>query len=914
MKTILSIPIFLFLILQNICAQDIVLGRIILKATANQDISSFEQHLLNDNYLRQIKDFRVFKKFPNHKPIEPTKLNENLIDLSLIYEINFDTTYPTYKILNYLNNNYRLQYAEPVFKRYFFYTPTDPSLTLQYHLSLINALQAYNITQGDTNVVIGISDTGVDLAHPDLKDNIKKNYDDPIDGIDNDFDGYIDNFTGWDLALSDNNPQFDVHPHGVHVAGISSATTDNNIGITGVGFKCKFLPLKIMDNNGNIATGYESIVYAADHGCSIVNCSWGGLGYSQYEQDIVNYATFNQNCLVVAAAGNNNTTHLFYPASYKNVLSVTATNNTDAKWSGSSFNEFVSVSAPGQDIYSTLGNGTYGYSSGTSMAAPVASGVAALIKSKYPQFTPIQIIEQLKATADFIDTVNSPLYSKKIGVGRINAYRALTEQKPGIRYINFSITDGNDEVFGIGDTLKLSASFNNVLSDASGALIMLTSTSPYISILNPVYTVGSWPSGSIKSNSSNPFKIYIKNNVPFNHTITFLFEYFATNYRSYEAINVIVNEDILNITVNELKSSISSRGYIGFNNPFQTQGLGVKYKNENLLYLGSLVLGNATTQVSDNLPSDQPNSYNQDFYSLSRAVRLYQSPISNFDTYVSYNDQNAGAGRLNVTIIQKNYAWSDSLLKKTHYYHYQVINNGITPLGSLYAALYTDWDIKSPILNKANYLPSQKIMYAYSSQPNSPYIGVQLLNHHSKVSYYALDLINDPHVNLADGFSKEEKYTLLTLSNQQAGNGAGSDIATLMGAGPFFLNPSDTLNLYFALIAADSLNELIQSATYSQQQYNQLFVGNNQELTNKNTALAVYPNPAKNKSYIHIPADGQLTIYNNNGQKIFFKTILSSINYYLLDLSDFAPGIYYLQFTTITNTVKLQTKLVVLPK
>ena len=114
----------------------------------------------------------------------------------------------------------------------------------QFHLAQINVYDAWNVTKGDEDIVIGIIDTGADLDHEDLVGNLYLNADDPIDGEDNDGDGYIDNYYGWDFADNDNSPEADGSTHGTGVSGIAAAATDNNIGIAGIGFKTKFMPIK----------------------------------------------------------------------------------------------------------------------------------------------------------------------------------------------------------------------------------------------------------------------------------------------------------------------------------------------------------------------------------------------------------------------------------------------------------------------------------------------------------------------------------------------------------------------------------------------------------------------------------------------------------------------------------------------
>ncbi|MFM9056312.1 MAG: S8 family serine peptidase, partial [Bacteroidota bacterium] len=271
------------------------------------------------------------KVFPTHQP-PATPFNEQgkaLVDLSLIYELKLAADRSLVKSINALLASGVLLYAEPKFIPRTQYNPNDPSTGLQSFLSKISAYDAWDIHKGDTNTVIGITDTGTDLDHPDLQPNMKLNYADPVDGTDNDGDGFTDNYRGWDLGENDNNPEVNASAHGSHVTGCAAAVTDNNTGVASPGFYCKFLPIKISDNTGALTQAYEGIVYAADHGCQIINCSWGSVGGGgTFGQNIVDYATFNKNSLVIAAAGNNGANQEFYPAAYANVIAVASTGNT----------------------------------------------------------------------------------------------------------------------------------------------------------------------------------------------------------------------------------------------------------------------------------------------------------------------------------------------------------------------------------------------------------------------------------------------------------------------------------------------------------------------------------------------------------------------------------------------------------
>ena len=305
---------------------------------------------------------------------------------------------------------------------------------------LLNVLQAYNAWDICMRFKCCYRCDGYDFTHLDLQGSVKYNYNDPSDGVDNDNDGYVDNYMGWNMDEWNNNPQWGKVGHGVHVAGIAGATPDNSYGISGVGYNSKLLPIRIDDEEGVLTKAWEGLIYVADHGAKIINCSWGStFSNGQFGQDIVNYATYNKGALIVAAAGNSNDERMFYPAAFKNVLCVAATKSNDYKWENSSYYWRVYVSAPGHDIYSTWPNGQFISSGGTSMATPMVSGAAAIVWTYYPEMLPQQIIHIIKNTTDNIYNIsNNAKYRDKLGTGRINMFRALTDDfKPGISNENY---------------------------------------------------------------------------------------------------------------------------------------------------------------------------------------------------------------------------------------------------------------------------------------------------------------------------------------------------------------------------------------------------------------------------------------------------------------------------------------------
>jgi thermitase len=310
-------------------------------------------------------------------------------------------------------------------------TPSDPGWANQYGPVRIQAPQAWEITTGSISVTIAVIDSGVDFSHPDLASKIWTNPGETsggkkTNGIDDDGDGYVDDWRGWDFVNGDNNPQDD-YGHGTHVSGIAAAASDNGIGIAGIAWGAQIMPLKVLDNTGNGADSdvATALIFAANHGAQIINLSLGGDAPAAVMEAAVNYA-YGHGATIVAAAGNTGTQGVLYPAAYLNAIAVAATNPDNSRAWFSSYGPQVDLAAPGVGIYSTYWTATSGSTyfslSGTSMATPHVAGVAALLAS-LPQFnTPDKIRAALEGTAlDLGPVCRDPYY----GFGLVQAFDAL---------------------------------------------------------------------------------------------------------------------------------------------------------------------------------------------------------------------------------------------------------------------------------------------------------------------------------------------------------------------------------------------------------------------------------------------------------------------------------------------------------
>lgn len=353
--------------------------------------------------------------------------------LNRVYRIYFSKPEKVQQFIDEISAQPAIEYAErvPLYKTD--YQPNDlgaNSLDQQWHLYMINAAGAWDISRGDKNITVAIVDDALYTGHPDLKDNVWINpLEIPGNGIDDDLNGYIDDINGWDAGDQDNNPSplNTNFGHGTHVGGISGAVSDNNIGVASIGSHISLIGVKCTENAQANATaipyGYEGITYAVNARANIINCSWSGPQYSQTGQLAVTYA-YQQGILVIAAAGNNNTSARYYPAAFDHVLAVGSTDNNDRRSYFSNFGSYVDVSAPGERILSTTPFSAYKAESGTSMASPLVAGLTALMLSHHPGLTLTELQSCLLSTTDSIDYKNSG-YKGQLGSGRINAKKAM---------------------------------------------------------------------------------------------------------------------------------------------------------------------------------------------------------------------------------------------------------------------------------------------------------------------------------------------------------------------------------------------------------------------------------------------------------------------------------------------------------
>jgi len=443
----------------------------------------------------------------NISEIKPVFSSKNK-KLSPFYKIKFPKEQDIQELIKHLKSSPSIESVKPNYLAKSQLTVDDPDFGSQWGLTKININSAWDYTTGSSDTVIAIIDSGVDTDHTEMDPTMNgkiwtnsgedtwSDVNDPTtgNGVDDDLNGYIDDWKGWDFVANDGYAEWgapcidrdpadpnktadnDPNPepsginedacydaitdtgidHGTYVAGIAAARTNNGIGIAGVCPECKIMPLRVLDDEGwgTYDQMAEGITYAADHGADVINMSLAGP-YTGDVDDLmaiaVNYA-YEQGAVIVAAAGNGDIYGVGYdidPSAYKlspicndnfeytdggdnQVIGVAATNSSDQKTTFSNYGKkYVDISAPGSNILSLANNDDYTTESGTSASTPFVSGVAGLLKSQNPTWDNKQLRDRTIALIQNINSIN-PSYSGKLG-GRLMANRSLdaTERTHG---------------------------------------------------------------------------------------------------------------------------------------------------------------------------------------------------------------------------------------------------------------------------------------------------------------------------------------------------------------------------------------------------------------------------------------------------------------------------------------------------
>jgi hypothetical protein len=762
----------------------------------------------------------------------PGFVKTEYVDLSLIYDVRYTANVPVSRVIEMLASEPAVAYAEPHYAYLPAYTPNDPAVAQQWYLNRIQALQAWDVSRGDTNVVIAIVDDAVQWNHPDLLPNLAYNRADPINGIDDDNDGYTDNFRGWDFVgasdlnpVPDNDPSPSANtPHGTNVAGFAAAATDNNTGVAGVGFRCRFMPIKTAANVNSsgqnlILAGFEGIKYAADKGANIINCSWGGPQFSQAGQDVVNYAVLTKGALVIAAAGNSNNEVPLYPAAYQNVMSVASTDQADVKASTSTFGTWLTLCAPGGAAPTTAIGGTYTSAAiglATSFASPIAAGAAAIIKSQFPNLTNRQVGERLRVTADKINFLN-PAQAGKLGSGRINLQRALTVNLPSVRTQTFSFLNRRNLAPAAGDTGNLVITFRNFLAPTANLQVQLSTADGNVTVLGNTASLGAVATLASATNGTQPFRIRLLPACPPNRAVTFQLTYTDGTFTDTEYLTLVVNQTFATVNTGKVQLSINSRGNLGFNDfPTNSQGAGLRFLNgNNLLSEGGFLVANAANAVMDNIRNTSPSVQDADWVQTQPLQLAQPGALAPQQALVRFSDAGGGANRMGLVVRQEVLAYNFAPEDQFVILRYTIRNtNALRVLNGLYAGTFADFDMSPNGANdSARYEAARRMAYTTgnAATPNKTYAAWVALGTTLPAQSFA---------GRTDQFAFSDANKYNALSAPAASSVDNADAVQFVSQGPFNLLPNDSVQVSFALIVAGSLQQLRNKADSARIKFN----------------------------------------------------------------------------------------------
>jgi serine protease len=671
--------------------------------------------------------------------------------------------------------------------------PNDSLIGEQPHLVKIKAFEAWDVWPGDSNTVIGIVDAGIDNQHEDLAPNIRENAgeegldassnDKRTNGVDDDGNGVIDDWRGANLnAPGDGSTHGDTRAsqHGTAVAGAAAARTNNRIGIAGVGYHCQFFPVKTMPRSGGALTkSYAGIEYCAREGMAVVNCSFGDRDFSRTQQTFISYLVETYDIAIVAAGGNEAAYSPRYPAGYRGVLGVGALDPTDGF--ATAYGEQVDVSAPVG--MTTIDNDTYAQALvATSFSSPVAAGVVALTRSRWPALSAMQAIAHVRLTSDTLAATGDRY--RLIGFGRVNALNAVSVDpmsRPGVIVDTVWLTDEAGavrETFAVGERGRIVVRVRNLLGPAENLRVRLVDyrdADASVVIDSTWHDVGAVATGGVATVTlPYPFRL----DRPDTNRLKLRVEFMADDgYADFDFAAPFVYLERPSIAIyatSELALSVSSRGNIGYADyPENGYGIGVTYNNESFLFEGGFLAATSSQRVVNNIRGDNVSYQDRDFTALETPSDSNGHTLTLADLGAPEENQIGLEMRIR-TIVNND-------IPNAFAMHVRARNVGATPIDSLRLATFGDWDLKGEgdgqtIVTRED-VTARVPVYAVISGEGYVVASGAIAPDRAPI-LYAIE--NGGTLNIFDGFPRDKKW--FTLSNGIGARSAGpADISLVVG-------------------------------------------------------------------------------------------------------------------------------------
>jgi len=888
-----------------------------LNSVLNQFSDTYEvSTYINPKSLKQIDKLLQSKNFQFQKNSEYNTLG-NIFQIK--FQDNIKNKFDLDLISKKLSKYNIIEYASPIYTNEIVtVSPNDTLFEEQYWHRLIGTNKIWEKIDTTKKVIVAVVDTGIEFGHEDLFNQIYYNEGElGIDiegnqknnnGIDDDENGFVDDWRGWDFNSSnsygyDNDPTHG-HKHGTHVAGIIAAEMNNISGGVGVANNVKIMPIKIGQDfsfSTSLSNSYDGVLYAALNGAEIINCSWGSSNSNPADKEIIDFIN-KLGVAIIAAAGNDGEDKRFYPASYSGVVSVAATRENDKLASYSNYNTTVDISAPGSAMISSVPFNTYKNDSGTSMASPVVAGCFALMKQLFPNYSNEEILHHLKVKSENITENLDNAQQYKSGGGRIDIFNAIndTNSLKAIELIELKTNNGNSSVYS-GEELSFDLSIKNIFEKIDNLNLKLYTDYIFVNSMTDSLYIGEIISKEIKT-VKDIFKVEFSDTPQFDKKVEIAFDIYDGNiFLDKYFIDIIFNPSYKNLISENLKFTINSVGNLAYNDsPSNSQGIGFIVNDDNILYEAGLMLC-----YNDSLFDvvRAPGSIRNNGFTLDSIVYINKDE----NTAVSYFKTTNNEIKIIRTIIEKN----SNLI----YIKDEIQNLSSSIIDSFYIGNYYDWDIGSSSHdNIATYSYSNNLVNLFNIKSDTlPYVSVKTIS--NGFNHYTIIDNNGQQgeIGVYDGFVEQEKISALK-GEYFRDSSAITDVSFVNSSGPYILEPQQSIN-FISIIGIG--NTKVEAENIINQEITDI---NNSKKQRNLTILNVYPNPANEsislllKSQINTnlsieisDLDGKVINLNNSNIQHNYHIINDNyaldtgLNIIKIDIKKLAKGMYLLKLKDNTG-------------
>lgn len=865
-------------------------------------------------------------------------------DLTRTWFVHYQSDVDPFYLASKIRQIPGVAYAEPRVLMELFVTPNDPlyGQNGQNYFEGQRFPQAWDLTTSSRDIIISIVDSGVDYNHPDLRDNLWRNPEpgraaQMFPGI---FNQVQNDTIGWNFwvsgpssnAVQNGNPIGTAQSHGTHVAGIAAAISDNGVGIASSGFNSTYMAVRVggtEDQPRAIGFGYEGILYSAINGAHVINCSFGSDFRSGFGEDVVNFAT-QLGSVVVGAAGNSNNDVSFYPAAFDNVLSVASVvTGSGVKSSFSSFGYYVDVASTGTGILSTVFNGQYALNSGTSMAAPVVAGLAALVRHRYPDWSPERIIGQIRGTANPTIYAVNPNHTDKLGGGLADAFRAVTASVPYIRLTDVRFIEADGSKLGVNSQGFIEISYTNF-----GATTQ--SLSYEISHVNDTALLGQ-NNGTISTVQTDAHGVL---RIPVTITdgvLSGAVPRFRLRFRDsslgYDDFRYIQYENLFVDTheTGKLTVSATSNGAIGFNRtPDAVSGVGfVPYREvngqllqlQNMLYESGIMIELNVDEKLYMISNVRETNYPDPIFRPLQLFEILDTPNGQSGYARMVPDLQPNMPGLELEM--QTFAFSDPQLNQSLLVYYTIHNVDPSRLAfnDVYVGLFADWDIANYSNNQITYRAVDSLMVVRDPGSSAPLATVAHLGgissafainnaYTGEVDSLNFGIYFSPGNATFNGFPRQYKSWSLRAGLGKVQQFA-TDVSQVVASGPFTVRYQQKITIGFVFSFGNTEEELAAQVAAARQRN---VISTTPNFNSPRVPVFIpdevaisgnYPNPFNPSTTILIdmerPGRAVLEVYDILGRRLdtIFDGMLNNRRYEIpFNASNLSSGVYIVVLRT----------------